>query len=457
MAKPVLIWYGNDALLLCSGTILKGGTTTPLYQTEVKSFTTVQTPFGTYPTASGYNDPISFISSNGSVTITGNATNDTIDFTVVPAVGTLAGLSDVALSSPSVGQFLGYNGTKWINISAPIGVGSGVVFFPDDTDSDIGGYDSLYNYPTGAGETEDLGAVTSSTSPVLIKAFASASGGLGSTSIEGGAWDFSVWAKTTGITDADTLLIRVYKRTTGGSETLLFEVETATLTTSYLEYSVESVQAAFAINTTDRLIIKFYAKTTGALTRNISYTHNGTSRYSHVHSPMAQRHNQLAGLNEGDYQHLSATQKTIATQAATDSLNGYLSTTDHAGLIRREKSFCITADASWNAEAIGVFQFPDDARGGVIERVDACIWITEGSPTLNFNLIRRPVGTLGGSVYYLFSSDQVADEDGITITSLQNATWAARDYITFYTPGSAVNGSGIVHWILVTVYFRIGT
>jgi hypothetical protein len=61
--------------------------------------------------------------------------------------------------------------------------------------------------------------------------------------------------------------------------------------------------------------------------RVITYVHNGANYASHFQTPLITLHNNLAGLNLGDYQHLSAAQKTVATQAATASLDGYATST----------------------------------------------------------------------------------------------------------------------------------
>lgn len=52
---------------------------------QASSFTTIQTPAGSSPTAGSPNDVLTLTSSDSSVNITGNAITDTIDFTVNPA------------------------------------------------------------------------------------------------------------------------------------------------------------------------------------------------------------------------------------------------------------------------------------------------------------------------------------------------------------------------------------
>lgn len=53
------------------------------------SFTIIQTPAGTYPTATGSSDVLTYTSSDSSVTITGNATTDTVDFKVSSSFSSL--------------------------------------------------------------------------------------------------------------------------------------------------------------------------------------------------------------------------------------------------------------------------------------------------------------------------------------------------------------------------------
>lgn len=46
-------------------------------------FSTIQTPSGTYPVAGSPSDVLTLVSSDGSISIVGNAVTDTIDITVV--------------------------------------------------------------------------------------------------------------------------------------------------------------------------------------------------------------------------------------------------------------------------------------------------------------------------------------------------------------------------------------
>jgi hypothetical protein len=84
--------------------------------------------------------------------------------------------------------------------------------------------------------------------------------------------------------------------------------------------SVTSVQPSFVITATDKLSLGVYATTDAVANRTVSYTHNGTTTYSHFHAPLGIRHNDLAGLNVGNYVHLTAAEKSRLDGMATGAI-----------------------------------------------------------------------------------------------------------------------------------------
>jgi hypothetical protein len=77
----------------------------------------------------------------------------------------------------------------------------------------------------------------------------------------------------------------------------LFQVATGDINdTSLALQSIISVQPAFPISSGDKLSLIYFGTTTRTSNTTISYTHNGSSRYSHVTTPLAVRHDDLAGL-----------------------------------------------------------------------------------------------------------------------------------------------------------------
>jgi len=64
-------------------------------------------------------------------------------------------------------------------------------------------------------------------------------------------------------------------------------------------------------NSADRLSVRYYGRTTSGSSITISMTHDGLTNYSHFHTPLITRHNDLAGLQGGtfeQYYHLTASE-----------------------------------------------------------------------------------------------------------------------------------------------------
>lgn len=234
------------------------------------------------------------------------------------------------ITEPVIDEFIGYNGTAWVNRAiSNTSPGLGKPMFLTATASSVPGYDIMQPTPDGAPEVTESAVVHDNT--VLIDPYIS-SEAIGRTSIDAGIWDFSLYGYVSAATGDTNMVARVYTRTTGGTETLLFEVESNNInSTTVVPVSFESVQTAFSCNATDYLVIKIYGKTTHNGDITVSLVHSGTTHYSHIHVPLIVTHNQLPGLQGGasnDYYHLTNAQLTIATQSASASQAGYLLAAD---------------------------------------------------------------------------------------------------------------------------------
>ena len=214
-------------------------------------------------------------------------------------------------------------------VVVPVSAGAAVTYYLEDVDSDIPGYEVLYNQPTTNAEVQEFAAVSSGTGSILIDPYASVIDGLGRTQIEGGLWQFDTYCNVSQLTGDSNITINVYARDVGGSENLLFSVPTGTIyDLKPALYSSDVVQPAFSVNPTDRLVVKYYATTTSMATTTVSFYHGGIDHYSHFHTPMSTTHNQQPGLQggqsgtPGEYYHLTANQYTAATTTATDGIAG---------------------------------------------------------------------------------------------------------------------------------------
>ena len=257
----------------------------------------------------------------------------------------LSGLTDVSIALPIDGEVLKYNGSHWYNgsLATPTSAGAGVDFFPVDVDSDISGYESLDSSPSAGTETIETSICNNN--KVLIDSYATDSAGLNRTTIDAGVWQFMLWGYCSA-TDHSNLVVDMYKRTAGGTETLLFSATSIPLLSTLDLYNITSVQPSFSINTTDRLVMKVSGQTTRTSDTTIYFYNQGTQHYSYCKTPLILRHNDTAEIQGGmtnQYYHLTSaqvgnlnnqsgtntgdeTQATIETKlgAASTSTAGYL-------------------------------------------------------------------------------------------------------------------------------------
>lgn len=115
------------------------------------------------------------------------------------------------------------------------------------------------------------------------------------------------------------------------------------LATNYSLYTTFNTQPAYAVLATDKLGCIMFA--TSNNTTTVNFVHSGTTRNSYIVSPLITLHGNLAGLQGGtgtvpteEYFHLTSAQHTVATQAATASLNGYLASGDFVTFAAKESA-----------------------------------------------------------------------------------------------------------------------
>lgn len=95
----------------------------------------------------------------------------------------------------------------------------------------------------------------------------------------------------------------------------MFGVNTFTsvgdLTTTPTDYVIRTSQPTFSsLNTSDRIVAAYFSQTTSTVARNISLYHGGTTRYSHIITPISTLHDDLQGLNLDGYMHLTQSEYT---------------------------------------------------------------------------------------------------------------------------------------------------
>ena len=219
-------------------------------------------------------------------------------------------LNDTAISNPLVDQVLRYNGAKWQNGSnAVVNPGPSVTFYLTRSASPVVGYDYISKTPDNAAQIDEVTPLIKDT-PTLMGSYISDST-INKTSIDAGIWEFNFWTYVN--TQSFGLTVNVYKRTTDGTETLLFSADNTIVNWSTSQMAtITTVQQPFNCDASDVLVIKIYGL---AVNNNLTahLIHSGTSEYSHFHTPLSIGHNDIAGLQGGttnQFYHLTSSEYT---------------------------------------------------------------------------------------------------------------------------------------------------
>ena len=247
---------------------------------------------------------------NNNISITNDDTLTTVSNNLLP--------SSIAIKN--------YVDNKINNLSYESTVGQPVIFYFSNSNNNIVGYEDLLNKPDTL--PEDIEMIQLNNNRVLLHGYASSA--LNRTLIPGGIWSFTFYGYVNDNASLTRYEVEIYK-SNNGIETLLGTIMSGDInltSVGVISFNGTIVNDTI-INLTDKLVIKIYGFTTVSnKTINLYFYHSGSNHNSYVSSPLTLSHNDLAGLNIGDYQHLTQAQKTKATQYATISQDGLLSSSN---------------------------------------------------------------------------------------------------------------------------------
>ena len=163
---------------------------------------------------------------------------------------------------------------------------------------------------TGSG-TSRTATITGSTGTPFVAGDANADQTIaGYLQTAGGTFQITGWTSATVATIATA---EGYINEVGVSYTVhhyLFKAESSNIQQigSPIMYSSNTIQGNFTYNIADYTAFRYYVKNNYDVSKTVSMTYNGETYYSYVDTPPKTMHNDLDGLNFGDYKHLTATE-----------------------------------------------------------------------------------------------------------------------------------------------------
>ncbi|NTW32377.1 MAG: hypothetical protein HGB12_07100, partial [Bacteroidetes bacterium] len=158
---------------------------------------------------------------------------------------------------------------------------SGQLYWFHHASSDISGYEGFKRIPNANTEDIETIACTNSNEEYLVDAYATMAGVPGLSSFPIGLWQFHTYGYVS--TNTGNFVFRVFKRTTGGTETEIFNVTSPSFTnTTVAEIITNYTQTSpVAMNSTDRIIVKIYAKNSGS-DKTVSFVYEGSTHVSYA-------------------------------------------------------------------------------------------------------------------------------------------------------------------------------
>ena len=286
-----------------------------------------------------------------------------VNIRVVPVFGEQY---PVKITSPQVGETMVYNGVEFANAETQtVGAGKSVSFYIEDV-IEVGSYELLSPVPLGLSEELDTATLTPQNTDVLISGYITAQ--LGRTALQAGTWVFDNFLRVNTVNGTTIAKIKVYQYETDTTETLLFEVATGDINTTTLEnFQISTTQTEFTINSTDRLLIKYYGTTTSTNSPVITLAHSGTDNASKLLTPLQTVHNDLAELQGGngtERYHLSAAELTrLNSEVVRTDLTNY---TEDIVLTGSEKFYMEDGTTKKRTTTDGLATYIGSLSGSVI-------------------------------------------------------------------------------------------
>ena len=221
-------------------------------------------------------------------------------------------LNDTNIAGPDAGQLLGWNGTAWVNVEPQtVSAGSGVIFYPTQTASDISPY--FYFEKTLADTVYVDLSVTCNNNKVPLVGYIS-DPSINVSTLNAGVWTAYFWGYAS-IGGSSQLVIDYYDYEVDNSATiLLFEQVSNNLGLDVQQYVLTSIQPAFTLASGHRLLILVSGQTTNITDTLVHGVGGDATHPDYISTPLITYHNDLSGLqggSAGQYYHLTSAQFTV--------------------------------------------------------------------------------------------------------------------------------------------------
>jgi hypothetical protein len=194
----------------------------------------------------------------------------------------ITGIMTITNESDAVNKT--YVDTRFSTNATSGGTGGQIIYFNHSASSDIAGFEGLGYIPAGNVEADETVVVNSGLGQVIVDPYVTILGQPGITNIPAGLWRFRTFHYVSHAGGNTNAVFKVYKRSAGGVETLLFSATSEDINAlAVQEYLTSYAQATdIPLLATDRLEIKVYGQSTSASDKTFHFVYDGSIHTSHV-------------------------------------------------------------------------------------------------------------------------------------------------------------------------------
>jgi hypothetical protein len=352
--------------------------------------------------------------------------------------------------------FSGWSGTPAV----------GITYYPTSSASDIGiTYGYLSQLPAGGAETSLAYSISASQGLVTLGQLITQVGDPSETILPRGTWTFNAYYALTGTTPgtySTNLTHAVYKRDTGGTETLLLSAAGDTLSNTSvampaLQATSYTITSPITLLITDRLVYRVFATTTDPDGVAIHFYYLGSEHYSNIVTGIyrgAIGTSGYSGIGTSGYSGYSGFgyKETITYSNSFNPGNVIKKTSGGYGLAQ--------ADTDANAEMIGIVEYATASAfrivyngpiNGLSGLNDSSVYFLSDTVAGSATLVApSSVGTISKPVFIATSSSAAIV---VNMRGVSNGT-QVNTYLVPVPATSAVSGrSGF--WSVDTNYLYV--
>ena len=335
------------------------------------------------------------------------------------SINTDISLNTVSNSTlPSTTAIKTYVDTKINNISQNTAIGKPKILYLSDNIDTPTGYKLMDFKPINS--AQDIEIITLNNNRVLINNYISTNP-LNITKINGGIFSGVFYCYVDDATSLTRIEVEVYVRTSTGTETLILTMLSNDI--NLLSVNSISINATLmtdiTTNLTDKLVFKIYGFSTANKNIILYYYHGGSLYNSFINTSISESHNELNGLNLGDFQHLTQTQKTKATQLSSVTDDGLLSSIDYN--IFNNKENAITTDNST------LKYFRGDKTFQTLNKASVALGNCDNTSDIN-----KPISTLTQTALNL-KNDLITTSTNLSVNTISDISGNLRTAINNLT------------------------